>query len=64
MNRKTRVFGAATACIPPVSAGANKRRTTKSKIRRAVRRQGMSVFPTGNRDGVFLEVKDKFGTTG
>ncbi len=27
-------------------------------------REGMSVFPTGNRDGAFLEVKDKFGTTG
>lgn len=27
-------------------------------------REGMNVFPTGNRDGAFLEVKDKFGTTG
>jgi len=27
-------------------------------------RQGMFVYPTGNRDGAFLEVKDKFGTTG
>lgn len=27
-------------------------------------REGMNVFPTGNRDGAFLEVTDKFGTTG
>ena len=27
-------------------------------------RQGMRVFPTGNRDGTFLEVTDKFGTQG
>lgn len=27
-------------------------------------REGMNVFPTGNRDGAFLEVKDKFGTMG
>lgn len=27
-------------------------------------RQGMTVFPTGNRDGAFMEVKDKFGTLG
>ena len=27
-------------------------------------REGMNVFPTGNREGAFLEVKDKFGTTG
>ncbi|MEO0996157.1 MAG: CsgG/HfaB family protein, partial [Pseudomonadota bacterium] len=27
-------------------------------------REGMSVYPTGNRDGAFLEVTDKFGTTG
>lgn len=27
-------------------------------------REGMNVYPTGNRDGAFLEVKDKFGTTG
>lgn len=27
-------------------------------------RKGANVFPTGNRDGAFLEVKDKFGTTG
>lgn len=27
-------------------------------------REGMNVFPTGNRDGAFMEVKDKFGTTG
>ncbi|MEO1246441.1 MAG: peptidoglycan-binding protein [Pseudomonadota bacterium] len=27
-------------------------------------REGMFVYPTGNRDGAFLEVKDKFGTTG
>ncbi len=27
-------------------------------------RAGMNVYPTGNRNGAFLEVKDKFGTTG
>ena len=27
-------------------------------------RAGMNVYPTGSRDGAFLEVKDKFGTTG
>ncbi len=27
-------------------------------------RAGMAVYPTGNRDGAFLEVKDKFGTEG
>lgn len=27
-------------------------------------REGMNVFPTGERDGAFMEVKDKFGTTG
>lgn len=27
-------------------------------------REGMVVYPTGNREGAFLEVKDKFGTTG
>ena len=27
-------------------------------------REGMNVFPTGNRDGAFMEVQDKFGTTG
>ena len=27
-------------------------------------REGMFVYPTGKRDGAFLEVKDKFGTTG
>ena len=27
-------------------------------------REGMVVFPTGSREGAFLEVKDKFGTTG
>ena len=27
-------------------------------------RQGMRVFPTGTRDGAFLQVKDKFGTEG
>ena len=27
-------------------------------------REGMNVFPTGNREGAFLEVKDKFGTLG
>lgn len=27
-------------------------------------REGMSVFPTGKRDGAFLEVNDKFGTAG
>ncbi len=27
-------------------------------------RAGMYVYPTGTRDGAFLEVKDKFGTTG
>jgi len=27
-------------------------------------RAGMNVYPTGNREGAFLEVKDKFGTTG
>lgn len=27
-------------------------------------RAGMRVFPTGNRDGAFLEVEDKFGTLG
>ena len=27
-------------------------------------REGMMVYPTGNRQGAFLEVKDKFGTLG
>ena len=27
-------------------------------------RAGMQGYPTGNRQGAFLEVKDKFGTTG
>lgn len=27
-------------------------------------REGMRVFPTGNRNGAFLEVQDKFGITG
>ncbi len=27
-------------------------------------RSGMTVYPTGNRQGAFLEVKDKFGTVG
>ncbi|MDJ0939516.1 MAG: CsgG/HfaB family protein [Woeseiaceae bacterium] len=27
-------------------------------------REGMLVYPTGNRDGAFLEVNDKFGTLG
>lgn len=27
-------------------------------------REGMNVYPTGTREGAFMEVKDKFGTTG
>ncbi|MEL6869587.1 MAG: peptidoglycan-binding protein [Pseudomonadota bacterium] len=27
-------------------------------------RKGMAVYPTGKREGAFMEVKDKFGTTG
>lgn len=27
-------------------------------------RSGMAVYPTGKREGAFMEVKDKFGTTG
>ncbi|MEM7278844.1 MAG: peptidoglycan-binding protein, partial [Pseudomonadota bacterium] len=67
--QKVKSSGAATSTQAPTQAyqmavaSAMYKGASRGEVVRKLR-AGMAVYPTGKRDGAFMEVKDKFGTTG